>query len=149
VSLAWLKKRSFWLISLGAATLILLLWLPQRVAGTNARVIQEITNNPGGERAARTMIVTLADGRVYPVNYLKEGNLVFMGIDGRWWRVFQGAGQTVNMVIKNQTFSGKGKVILDNQPYVDQVFARLRPKAPSWLPAWLNGKLVVIELAVR
>jgi len=119
------------------------------VAGTNARVIQEITNNPGGERAARTMIVTLADGRVYPVNYLKEGNLVFMGIDGRWWRVFQGAGQTVNMVIKNQTFSGKGKVILDNQPYVDQVFARLRPKAPSWLPAWLNGKLVVIELAVR
>ncbi len=149
MSLAWLKKRSFWLISLGAATLILLLWLPQRVAGTNARVIQEITNNPGGERAARTMIVTLADGRVYPVNYLKEGNLVFMGIDGRWWRVFQGAGQTVNMVIKNQTFSGKGKVILDNQPYVDQVFARLRPKAPSWLPAWLNGKLVVIELAVR
>lgn len=149
MSLAWLKKRSFWLISLGAATLILLLWLPQRVAGTNARVIQEITNNPGGERAARTMIVTLADGRVYPVNYLKEGNLVFMGIDGRWWRVFQGAGQTVNMVIKNQTFSGKGKVILDNQPYVDQVFARLRPKVPSSLPAWLNGKLVVIELAVR
>ena len=149
MSLAWLKKRSFWLISLGAATLILLLWLPQRVAGTNARVIQEVTNNPGGERAARTMIVTLADGRVYPVNYLKEGNLVFMGIDGRWWRVFQRAGQTVNMVIKNQTFSGNGKVILDNQPYVDQVFARLRPKAPSWLPAWLNGKLVVIELAVR
>lgn len=149
MSLAWLKKRSFWLISLGAATLILLLWLPQRVAGTNARVIQEVTNNPGGERAARTMIVTLADGRVYPVNYLKEGNLVFMGIDGRWWRVFQRAGQTVNMVIKNQTSSGNCKVILDNQPCVDQVFARLRPKAPSWLPAWLNGKLVVIELAVR
>jgi hypothetical protein len=26
------------------------------------------------------------------------------------------------------------------------VFARLRPKVPSWLPLWLNGKLVVITL---
>jgi hypothetical protein len=146
---ARLKKPSFWLTLLGTAILILLLWLPQRVEGTNARVIQEIKTNPLGERAARTMVVTLADGRIYPVNYLKEGGLVFMGIDGRWWRAFQGAGQSVNMLIKNEPFSGHGRVILDNQEYVDQVFARLRPKAPSWLPAWLNGKLVVIELTAQ
>ena len=146
---ARLKKTSFWLTLLGTAILILLLWLPQRVEGTNARVIQEIKTNPLGERAARTMVVTLADGRIYPVNYLKEGGLVFMGIDGRWWRAFQGAGQSVNMLIKNESFSGHGRVVLDNQEYVDQVFARLRPKAPSWLPAWLNGKLVVIELTAQ
>ncbi|MEL0047831.1 MAG: hypothetical protein VW867_04220 [Gammaproteobacteria bacterium] len=109
----------------------------------------EIKTNPQGDRAARTMIVTLADGRIYPVNYLREGDRVFMGIDGRWWRVFQGQGQSVDMLIKNQRLSGHGRVVLDNQEYVDQVFARLRPKAPSWLPAWLNGKLVVIELAAQ
>ncbi len=97
---ARLKKPSFWLTLLGTAILILLLWLPQRVEGTNARVIQEIKTNPLGERAARTMVVTLADGRIYPVNYLKEGSLVFMGIDGRWWRASQGAGQSVNMLNK-------------------------------------------------
>ena len=29
---------------------------------------------------------------------------------------------------------------------IDDVFARLRPAAPEWLPDWLNGKLVVISL---
>ena len=92
------------------------------------------------------MVITLADGRVYPANYLREGNLVFMGIDGRWWRAFQGAGQQVEMLIQGQRLTGLAKVELDDQAYIDEIFARLRPKVPSWLPNWLNGKLVAITL---
>ena len=124
----------------------LAIWLPKRAERTNASVIAEIQTNPGGKLAARSMVITLADGRVYPVNYLREGNLVFMGIDGRWWRAFQGAGQPVEMLIQGQRLTGLAKVELDDQAYIDEIFARLRPKVPSWLPDRLNGKLVAITV---
>ena len=124
----------------------LLAWLPARTQQVNAQVIEEIRTNPQGARAGRSMIITLADGRVYPVNYLREDDLVFMGIDGRWWRAFQGSGEPVEMLIQGQRLRGHAQVVLDNPEYVVDVFARLRPKAPSWLPLWLNGKLVVVTL---
>ena len=140
------RKRYIALGLFVIAVAALAIWLPQRAERTNALVIAEIQTNPGGERAARSMVITLADGRVYPVNYLREGNLVFMGIDGRWWRAFQGAGQQVEMLIQGQRLTGLAKVELDDQAYIDEIFARLRPKVPSWLPDWLNGKLVAITL---
>ncbi len=141
-----MRKRYIALGLFVIAVAVLAIWPPQRAERTNASVIAEIQTNPGGERAARSMVITLADGRVYPVNYLREGNLVFMGIDGRWWRAFQGAGQQVEMLIQGQRLTGLAKVELDDQAYIDEIFARLRPKVPSWLPDWLNGKLVAITL---
>ena len=92
------------------------------------------------------MTPTSSDGKQIPVNYLLEGNKVFAGADGRWWHVFEGEGIPVTMLIKGQELKGHGIVILDNQPYVDDVFSRLRPAAPEWLPDWLNGKLVEITI---
>lgn len=113
----------------------------------NAQVIEEIRNNPSGERAAKTMLVTLSDGRRYPVNFLREDGLVFMGIDGRWWREFEGDGQAVELYVQGEAFSGHAKVVLDKPDYVADIFSRLRPTVPPWLPDWLNGKLVVITPA--
>ncbi len=113
---------------------------------TNAQVAEEIRQFPDGERAARTMLVTLADGTMYPVNYLRENNLVFMGIDGLWWREFVDQGQPVSMHIQGADYKGHAKTVLDNPDYVADVFSRLRPTVPAWLPDWLNGKLVVITL---
>ena len=113
---------------------------------TNARVAEEIRAHPDGERARKTMLVTLEDGRMFPVNYLEEGNLVYMGIDGRWWRDFRDPGATISMEIRGVSKRGRAMVVLDDQPYVDDVFSRLRPTVPAWLPDWLNGKLVVITL---
>ena len=49
------------------------------------------------------------------------------------------------------SFKDKGSVFIYNRDLVaiaeNQVFLKLRPTAPKWLPAWLNGKLVVITLA--
>jgi len=110
----------------------------------NTRVMNEIRSDPFGERARKTMIVTLDDGRVYPVNYLREDGRVYMGIDGLWWRVFQGEGSRVQMEINDQIVTGTGVVILDDPARVEDVFSRLRPTVPEWLPRALNGKLVEI-----
>ena len=134
-----------WLI-LVLVAVALLVWLSGRMAAGNVQDVAEIQTNPQGERAACTMVITLADGRIYPVNYLREGNLVFMGIDGRWWRAFVDGDASAQMLIQGERLSGRARVVLDDQAYVDEIFARLRRKAPSWLPAWLNGKLVVITL---
>ena len=67
-----------------------------------------------------------------------------MGIDGLWWRVFQGEGSRVQMEINDQIVTGTGVVILDDPARVDDVFSRLRPTVPDWLPRALNGKLVEI-----
>ncbi len=112
----------------------------------NAAVAEDIRTNPDGERARRAMLVTLDDGRMYPVNYIVEGEFVFMGIDGRWWRHFQNGGSEVSMLIRGKTYTGHARVILDDPDYTADVFSRLRPAAPEWLPDWLNGKLVEIRL---
>ena len=93
------------------------------------------------------MLVYLADGRMYPVNYLRENNLVFMGIDGLWWREFVDQGQPIAMHIKGEDFNGHAKTVLDDPKYKADVFSRLRPTVPRWLPDWLNAKLVVITVA--
>jgi hypothetical protein len=50
----------------------------------NARVAENLRSDPNGERAARVMLLRLPDGSELPVNYLREGDLVFAGADGRW-----------------------------------------------------------------
>ena len=86
---------------------------------------------------------------MYPVNYLREGNLVFMGIDGRWWREFLDEGAPVEMLIRGERLAWHARTILDDPGYKADVFGRLRPTVPEWLPDWLNGKLVVISLSRR
>ena len=120
----------------------------------NQAVMDEMYLAPQGARAAKTMILTLPDGSVYPVNYLVETagsgqqafDRVYVGIDGWWWREFLDQGSPVEMWIQGQIYRGHGRVVLDDPAHVDAVFSRLRPTVPDWLPAWLNGKLVVITL---
>ena len=111
----------------------------------NPRVAQEIRSAPDGTRARETMLLTLPSGRELPVNYLHEGDRVFVGADGPWWRDVRDGGQ-VAMLIRGQKLSGNARVILDDPTYTRDVFARLRPTAPSWLPDWLNGTLIEIEV---
>ena len=114
-------------------------------AVVNPRVAEELKSNPQGARAERAMLLTFPDGRVLPVNYLWEGNKVFAGADGRWWRAFQGDGAPVSVLVKGQTMSGHATLELDDRAYIDDIFSRLRPAA-SWVPDALDAKLVVITL---
>lgn len=112
----------------------------------NPRVTEEIQNNPEGERAGIVMLLGFPDGKSIPVNYLKEGDKVFAGADGRWWRAFRDDGASVTMLIRGETLRGHAVVILDDPDYTHDVFIRLRPTVPDWLPDRLNGKLIEITL---
>ena len=136
-------RRRWWLLLLVVA-LLTLGGLKFRVSVVNDRVIEEIKANSLGTRAQKTMIVTLRDGRIFPVNYLVEDGRIYMGIDGLWWRAFQGEGSSVSMFIRGERLEGHARVILDDPIRVKDVFSRLRPTVPKWLPDWLNGKLVEV-----
>ncbi len=112
----------------------------------NPRVVEELKNNPEGDRAGIVMLLSMAPNEIIPVNYLLESDTVFVGSDGLWWRDFREPGMPVTMLIRGRTVNGHGIAVLDDQAYVDDVFSRLRPTVPEWLPDWLNGKLVKITL---
>ncbi|MCY4015150.1 MAG: hypothetical protein OXG82_20860 [Gammaproteobacteria bacterium] len=112
----------------------------------NPRVMDEITTSPNGERAGIVMALTLPDGRTLPVNYRREGNQVYAGADGRWWRTLRDGDAPVTVLIRGETLTGHAHVVFDDPAFKADVFSRLRPTVPSWLPAWLDAHLVVIEL---
>ena len=112
----------------------------------NDRVTKELTEYPHGERADIVMLMTFPDGQQLPMNYLREGNQVFAGADGRWWRAFREGDVPVTLLVKGEELSGKARVVLDDPAYTKDVFARLRPNVPKWLPDWLNAHLIVIDL---
>lgn len=112
----------------------------------NPIVLNEIKTKPTSEMASEALVLKFASGKEIPVNYLKEGNKVFVGADGPWWREFKAGPTPVSLVIKSEYFNGMAAVVLDDPEYTEEVFLRLRPTAPEWLPDWLRGKLIVIEL---
>ena len=139
----WLK----WLaIVLGVLAVALIGLRVMSTLVTNPRVIEELNENPEGERAGIVMLLTFPDGRALPVNYLREGNLVFAGADGRWWRALRAGNVPVTLLIRGATLTGRARVVLDDPEYKRDVFLRLRPNVPKWLPEWLDAHLVVIDL---
>lgn len=80
------------------------------------------------------------------MNDLREGNQVFAGADGSWWKALRDGDVPVRVMIKCEQLSGKARVVLDDPEYTRDVFSRLRPAAPQWLPEWLNASLIVIDL---
>ena len=136
-----------WLLISGAAVVVLLVGLRVYFGLiANPAVAQELKDDPQGERAGIVMLLTLPNGRTLPVNYRREGNRVFAGADGRWWRALREGEVTVTVWIRGETLQGRAHVALDNPEYKREVFSRLRPDVPAWLPEWLDAHLVVIDL---
>ncbi len=111
----------------------------------NTRVIEELRTQPEGERAIRVMAITFPDGRMLPVNYLREGNTVFAASDFNWWKSISPGGSKVSLLIKGEDLSGTASVSQDEE-YTYEVFERLRPDAPTWASKLVGAKLVIIEL---
>lgn len=112
----------------------------------NSGVIEELELHPQGQRATETLLLALPSGRRIPVNYLQDGATLYVAADGPWWRAFRGDGAPVTVLIRGETRTGTGRAVLDDPARVAAVFERLRPDVPEWLPAWLDGTLVVITL---
>lgn len=113
----------------------------------NPSVAAELQTEPHGERAQRVMLLTLPHGSTIPVNYLREGQMVFVGADGRWWRELRGGGKEVEIFLKGAVLSGHAVAITNDPEYRDEIFTRLRPTAPTWLPERMKGVLIKIAVA--
>ena len=138
-----------WLVLTGGAVLLLYAAVLLLTQLANRSVTRELRALPQGERADRVMLLTLPSGRTIPVNYLREGDVVYAGADGRWWRELRGAGAPIALEIRGEALRGHARAIENDPPRTHDVFARLRPTVPSWLPDWLNGVLVEIRLDVE
>jgi len=109
----------------------------------NPRVVAELRDNPHGERAREVLLLTFADGRTIPVNYLREDGLLYLGADGPWWRAFRD-GAPAMVEVQGERLAVRAEAVLDDPARTADVFSRLRPAAPGWLPDWMNGRLVVL-----
>lgn len=107
----------------------------------NPRVERELRDDPQGERARKVMLITLPSGRTIPVNYLREGDTVYAGADGSWWKEIRGEGGRGSVVLRGETLHGHMRAVEDDPERRKAVFGRLRPSAIPWA-----GTLVVIEL---
>ncbi|MXY51286.1 MAG: hypothetical protein F4Y86_01970 [Gammaproteobacteria bacterium] len=137
------------ILPVAAVGLLLVFWMGLRVyfaLVANERIARELRETPDGERAELVMLLGFPDGRELPVNYLREGKQVFVGADGRWWRAFREGDVPVKVLIKGEEYSGRARTVMDDPEYTRDVFVRLRPNVPKWLPDWLNAYLVVIDL---
>ena len=110
----------------------------------NPSVERELRENPEGERARKVMLITLPSGRTLPVNYLREGDTIYAGADGRWWHELRGEGASVGLLVRGETLVGRARAIEDDPDHRSAVFDRLRPSAPK-----IFGTLVQIDLAPR
>ena len=113
---------------------------------TNPRVVQSILNNPQGPTARRVMLLTFPDRTVIPVNYLREGTRVYVGADGRWWRSLRDGNVPVQVLIRGESLPALASAVTDDPQLTADVFARLRPTVPPWLPDAFNGVLIVIDI---
>jgi hypothetical protein len=108
----------------------------------NPRVIRELIAKPDGERAQKVMLLTLPSGRRLPVNYLREGDRIYAGADGRWWKELVGDGVAVTLLVRGEALTGTARAVRDDPEYTAEVFSRLRPNAIKGF-----GTLIEVRLA--
>jgi hypothetical protein len=107
----------------------------------NPRIERELMESPDGDRAQKVMLITLPSGRRLPVNYWRDGDRVYAGADGRWWKELVGEGRLVTILVRGETHEGVARAILDDPDYTKRVFASLRPNAVEGF-----GTLIEIRL---
>ena len=131
-----------WIGVVVAALLVVAVVVPVLYATVmNPRVVRELREEPTGERARKVMLITLPSGRTIPVNYLREGNRVYAGADGSWWKEIRGEGGRGSVLVQGETLHGHMRAVEDDPEWRKDVFSRLRPNAIPWA-----GTLVVVEL---
>jgi len=111
----------------------------------NPRIERELLEDPEGERASRVMLLTLPSGRRIPVNYLREGDQIFAGADGSWWKELEGDGAPVTLVVRGERLEGRGRAVQDDPEYRKRIFAKLRPNALEGFGTLVEIRLLASE----
>jgi len=135
------RRMKYVLIVIVALVVIVASYAVYMTHLANPGVERELRDNPDSAHARKVMLITLPSGQTLPVNYLREGNTVYVGADGRWWHQLRGQGATVELLVRGEKLVGQARSIEDDPDHRSAVFDRLRPSAPKFL-----GTLVQIDL---
>lgn len=103
-----------------------------------------------GLLSGRTMLITMKDRetaqmKTFPVNYLREGNMVYIGSDFGWEKHLEG-GAEVTMLIQDTEVTGWATPILDDPERSSAGFKKLRPW--TYMRAEWSGA-VFVEVEIR
>ena len=95
------------------------------------------------------MLITLkqrdsAEMKTFPVDYLREENMVYIGSDSDWWKHLEG-GAEVTMLIQGMEVTGWATPILDDPERSGVGFRKLRPW--TYMRAeWTGAVFVEVEI---
>ena len=95
------------------------------------------------------MLITLkqrdsAEMKTFPVDYLREENMVYIGSDSDWWKHLEG-GAAVSMLIQGTEVTGWATPILDDPERSGAGFRKLRPW--TYMRAeWTGAVFVEVEI---
>lgn len=81
----------------------------------------------------------------FPVDYLREGNTVYVGSDTAWWKNLEG-GAEVRMLIQGTEYVGWATPITDDLDRIKEGFKKLRPW--TYRRALWSG-VVLVEMQIR
>jgi hypothetical protein len=95
------------------------------------------------------MLITLREQETtemstFPVNYLREADIVYVGRDSGWWENLQG-GAEVRMRIKDSDLIGWAVPIIEGRERISEGFKKLRPSTYRWA-LWTGAVFVEIYL---
>ena len=95
------------------------------------------------------MLITLkqrdsAEMKTFPVDYLREGNMVYIGSDSDWWKHLEGGAEVV-MLIQGAEVTGRATPIVDDPERSSAGFRKLRPW--TYMRAeWTGAVFVEVEI---
>ena len=132
---------------------VIMLWV---VAGTiglvavyNPVVTTILQSDQHALLSGRTMLITLENRetsqlKTFPVNYLREGDMVYIGSDFGWEKHLQG-GAEVRMLIQGKEYVGWALPILDDPERSTAGLRKLRPRTYK-LAEWIGSVFVGVTM---
>ena len=119
------------------------------IAAANPLVSTVLRSERHGLLSDGVMLITMQrrdspDMKTFPVDYLREGDMVYVGCDSGWWKHLEG-GAEVRMLIQGTEFVGWATPIVDDTERNRAGFRKLRP----WTykrAEWMGGVFVEIQI---
>lgn len=132
---------------------VITLWVVVGIAGFIAAYNPVVTTILRSEHHAllsgRTMLITLenretSQPKTFPVNYLREGAMVYIGSDFGWEKHLEG-GAEVRMLIQGEEYVGWALPTLDDPERGTAGLRKLRPRTYK-LAEWIGSVFVEVTL---
>ena len=119
------------------------------VAAYNPLVTTILQSDQHALLSGRTMLITMknretAQMKTFPVNYLRDGHMVYIGSDFGWEKHLEG-GAEVRMLIRGKEYVGGAMPVLDDPERSIAGFKKLRPRTYKWA-LWTGAVFVEVRI---